>query len=68
MVLAELIGAFIVILSIVYIYYKYVIFNFWRKRGVFYIEPVVPIGNVTPLVTGKAQVGKYFYLILICDM
>ncbi|XP_039312340.1 probable cytochrome P450 6a14 [Solenopsis invicta] len=61
MVLAELIAAFIVILSSVYIYYKYVIFNFWRKRGVFYIEPVVPVGNVTPLVTGKAQVGVFFH-------
>ncbi|XP_012527388.1 cytochrome P450 6k1 isoform X2 [Monomorium pharaonis] len=60
MVLAELIGTFIVILTIVYIYYKYVIFNFWRKRGVFYIEPVVPIGNITPLITGKAQVGVHF--------
>ncbi|XP_036150646.1 cytochrome P450 6k1-like isoform X2 [Monomorium pharaonis] len=60
MVLAELIGAFIVILSVVYIYYKYVIFSFWHKRGVFYIEPVVPTGNVTPLVTGKAQVGVHF--------
>ncbi|XP_039312723.1 cytochrome P450 6k1-like [Solenopsis invicta] len=61
MVLVELIGAFIVVLSIVYIYYKYVIFNFWRKRGVFYIEPVVPTGNVTPLVTGKTQVGVFFH-------
>ncbi|XP_039312609.1 probable cytochrome P450 6a14 [Solenopsis invicta] len=61
MVLAELIAGFIVILSSVYIYYKYVIFNFWRKRGVFYIEPAVPVGNVTPLVTGKAQVGVFFH-------
>ncbi|XP_039312728.1 probable cytochrome P450 6a14 isoform X2 [Solenopsis invicta] len=59
--LAELIGIFIVILSIVYIYYKYVIFNFWRKRGVFYIEPVVPIGNIAPLVIGKSQIGVFFH-------
>lgn len=61
MVLVELIGASIVFLSIVYIYYKFVIFNFWRKRGVFYVEPVVPTGNVTDLITGKVQVGEYLY-------
>ncbi|XP_036143274.1 cytochrome P450 6k1 [Monomorium pharaonis] len=60
MVLAVLIEALIVILSVVYIYYKYVIFNFWRKRNVFYVEPVVPTGNVTPLVTGKTQVGVLY--------
>ena len=64
MVLAEIIGAIVVVLSIVYIYYKYVIFNFWRKRGVFYVEPVVPTGNITPLVTERAQVGKYLHLML----
>ncbi|XP_039312732.1 cytochrome P450 6j1-like [Solenopsis invicta] len=60
MILEELIGAFIIILSIVYIYYKYVIFNFWHKKGVFYIKPIVPIGNILPLVTGKTQVGVFF--------
>ncbi|XP_011700645.1 PREDICTED: cytochrome P450 6k1-like isoform X2 [Wasmannia auropunctata] len=61
MVLAELIGTFVVALSIVYIYYKFVIFNFWRKKGVFYVEPVVPTGNITALVTGKAQLGVLFH-------
>ncbi|XP_011702969.1 PREDICTED: cytochrome P450 6k1-like [Wasmannia auropunctata] len=61
MVLAELIGAFVVVLSIVYIYYKFVIFNFWRKKGVFYVKPVVPTGNLTALVIGKAQIGVLFH-------
>ncbi|XP_071643649.1 probable cytochrome P450 6a14 isoform X1 [Temnothorax longispinosus] len=60
MVLVELIGALIGALSIVYIYYKFVIFNFWRKRGVFYVEPVVPTGNITALVIGKKQIGVLF--------
>lgn len=66
MVLAELVGIFILILSAVYIYYKYVLFNFWRKRGVFYVEPIVPAGNVTAFVMGKQSVGKYLcYRLLI---
>ncbi|XP_011706771.1 PREDICTED: probable cytochrome P450 6a14 [Wasmannia auropunctata] len=60
MVLAEIIGTFIVALGIAYIYYKFVIFSFWRKKGVFYVEPVVPTGNVTSLITGKVQIGVIF--------
>jgi len=56
----ELIGALIAALTVVYIYYKYVLFNFWRKKDIFYVEPVVPTGNLTAFVTGKLCVGKYF--------
>lgn len=62
--LTELIGVFIIVLSIVYIYYKYVIFNFWRKKGVFYVEPIVPAGNLTALVTGKLSIGEYLYVMV----
>lgn len=60
MLLIELIGVLIIALSIVYIYYKYVLFNFWRKKGIFYVEPVVPAGNLTDFVTGKLSVGELF--------
>lgn len=65
MLLAELIGVFIITLSVVYIYYKYVLLNYWRKKGVFYVEPTVPAGNLTPYVTGKVSVGEYLYIKLI---
>ncbi|XP_032662744.1 probable cytochrome P450 6a20 [Odontomachus brunneus] len=59
-------GLFIFILILVYFYYKYIIFNFWRKKGVFVpVEPVVPTGNVTKFLTGKISVGelmKNFYM------
>ncbi|KAL6419682.1 hypothetical protein ACFW04_011277 [Cataglyphis niger] len=60
MLLAELIGIFIITLSVVYIYYKYVLLNYWRKKGVFYVEPTVPAGNLTSYVTGKLSVGELF--------
>lgn len=63
--LTETIGTFIAILSVVYIYYKYVIFNFWRKKGVVYVEPIVPAGNLTALVTGKISIGEYTYLYMM---
>lgn len=62
MVLIELIGVLTIALSVVYIYYKYVLFNFWRKKGIFYVEPVVPAGNLTDFVTGKMSVGKYVFM------
>lgn len=64
MLFIELIGVLIIALSVVYIYYKYVLFNFWRKKGIFYVEPIVPTGNLTDFVTGKLSVGKYLYAIV----
>jgi hypothetical protein len=56
----ELIGIFVgVLICSVYIYYKYVAFNFWHKLGVFFPEPVVPIGNITPIVARKVPIGEY---------
>nr|XP_012215716.1 PREDICTED: probable cytochrome P450 6a14 [Linepithema humile]XP_012215718.1 PREDICTED: probable cytochrome P450 6a14 [Linepithema humile]XP_012215719.1 PREDICTED: probable cytochrome P450 6a14 [Linepithema humile] len=56
----ELLGFFIIAVSAVYIYYKYVLFNFWRKKGVFYVEPVVPAGNLTAYVTGRKSLGELY--------
>ncbi|XP_019885509.2 cytochrome P450 6k1 [Camponotus floridanus] len=61
MLIAELIGIFIVVLIIVYTYYKYVLFNYWRKRGIFYIEPVVPTGNIGDIVTKKKTIGEFLH-------
>ncbi|XP_020281109.1 probable cytochrome P450 6a14 [Pseudomyrmex gracilis] len=60
MLLVGLITALVVALCSVYIYYKFVVFNFWRKKGVFYIDPIVPAGNVTSLILGKISVGELF--------
>ncbi|XP_020281104.1 probable cytochrome P450 6a14 [Pseudomyrmex gracilis] len=60
MLLVGLITALVVALCSVYMYYKFVVFTFWRKKGVFYIEPVVPVGNVASLVIGKVSVGEFF--------
>ncbi|KAL0101742.1 hypothetical protein PUN28_019105 [Cardiocondyla obscurior] len=61
MVLAELIGAAIVVSSILYIYFKFAIFNFWSDKGVFYLEPVVPIGNIFNLLIGRKQIGIFLH-------
>lgn len=60
MLIIGLITAIVVALCSIYVYYKFVLFNFWRKKDVFYIEPVVPIGNVAPVLRGKKSIGKYF--------
>ncbi|XP_072764861.1 probable cytochrome P450 6a14 [Anoplolepis gracilipes] len=61
MVLAELITIVIVALIIIYTYSKYILFNYWRKKNVFYVEPVVPTGNIGSLLTSKVSVGEFFY-------
>lgn len=41
-----------------YIYYKFHISKFWQKKGVFYLEPTFPTGNIMPFITGKVSQGK----------
>ncbi|XP_020281207.1 probable cytochrome P450 6a14 [Pseudomyrmex gracilis] len=60
MFLIELITALVVALCSLYIYFKFVVFTFWRKKGVFYIDPVVPAGNVTSLLIGKISATELF--------
>ena len=43
-----------------YIYYKLHIFKFWQKRGVFYVEPTFPTGNIMPIVIGKRSQAEFF--------
>ncbi|XP_070528191.1 probable cytochrome P450 6a23 isoform X3 [Cardiocondyla obscurior] len=61
MIYTLLLAVLIALLSIVYIYYKYVVFNIWRKKGVLCIEnPVVPLGTLPiPIVTGKQHFGLF---------
>jgi len=68
MSLVALIGIFVLFFSAFYIYYKYVLFKFWRKRGVPYIEPIVPTGNATAFVMGKQSAGKYLYALSIMHL
>ncbi|XP_071650149.1 cytochrome P450 6k1-like isoform X1 [Temnothorax longispinosus] len=58
MVLFEAIEAFIIALTITYVYYKYR-FNFWKKRNVFNPTPSFPMGNMTAIMTGRKQAGVY---------
>ncbi|XP_071648655.1 probable cytochrome P450 6a23 isoform X2 [Temnothorax longispinosus] len=60
-ILCELIGTLIVAVTIFYIYCKHVKFNFWRNRSVFCPIPVIPIGNMTPVITGKMQIGIFLH-------
>ncbi|XP_076173237.1 putative cytochrome P450 6a20 [Ptiloglossa arizonensis] len=56
----EILSFAILIITGLYIYYKFYVFNFWRKRGVFYIKPSFPTGNILPLVTGRTSQAKFF--------
>lgn len=60
-----LIGVFVVAVSVTYIYYKYVLFNFWQKKGVFCIEPTIPVGNLGPLINNEMCIGEYLCVIIM---
>lgn len=53
-----------------YFYYKLYLFKFWHKKGIFYVKPSFPTGNIMPIINGKLSLGKnilfknLFYFIL----
>lgn len=48
-----------------YFYYKLYLFKFWHKKGIFYIKPSFPTGNIMPIITGKTSFGKHILIILL---
>ena len=50
-------GFLIAIVTLLYVYFKFVIFKYWKNRDVFYEEPVFPLGVLGPVIAGKINPG-----------
>ncbi|XP_044018689.1 probable cytochrome P450 6a14 isoform X2 [Aphidius gifuensis] len=44
----------------IYMYFKKILYLYWEKRGVSYVEPTVPFGNLTQHLIGKISVGELY--------
>jgi len=55
--LIEVLITILIILIITYVYHKYVISNFWRKRNVFYVDPS-SAKNYLAATFGQIAMGK----------
>lgn len=55
----DIIIAVTLIIVGLYFYYKLYLFKFWHKRGIFYVKPSFPTGNIMPIITGKMSLGKH---------
>ncbi|XP_076237258.1 putative cytochrome P450 6a13 [Calliopsis andreniformis] len=56
----EILGIVFLLIAGLYLYYKFYVFEFWRKRDVFYLEPTFLTGNMMPLITGKTSQAEFF--------
>ena len=59
----EFISLGIILLTCVYYYYKNA-FNFWKKKGIKFVKPVIPFGSIKNMIFLKktfAEVFKDFY-------
>ena len=57
-VLSEVLGALLIILAGLYLYFKLILYNYWKKNGIVYVEPSVPTGNLSEVVAGKKHICK----------
>jgi len=55
-----LVAILTIFLIVIYVYHKYVIWNFWRKKNVFYVEPSAAENYMTAFF-GQMAMGKYYY-------
>lgn len=60
-IVMQLVGGLFLALAGLYLYFKLVLYNYWRKHNVPYLEPSVPMGNLAPVVTGKINLGESMY-------
>lgn len=58
MFFAYLSGALVIITCLIYSYYKWA-FSYWKRKGVPCVEPVIPLGNIGPVITSKMYVGLH---------
>ncbi|XP_046734957.1 uncharacterized protein LOC124404668 [Diprion similis] len=58
--LVEFAGLVIAIICAVYIYLKYAIFNYWSRKKIDYVKPIIPIGNLWSVLTVNTSIGEFF--------
>lgn len=46
-----------IIIAGIYMYFKKILYSYWEKRGISYLEPTVPLGNLTQHFMGKISIG-----------
>ncbi|XP_046627600.1 cytochrome P450 6A1-like [Neodiprion virginianus] len=58
--LGEFVGIAIAIICVMYTYFKYITFSYWQSKNIDYVKPIVPFGNVWPLLSGQFSIGELF--------
>ncbi|XP_046604350.1 probable cytochrome P450 6a14 isoform X1 [Neodiprion virginianus] len=58
--LVEFIGAVFTLIFAAYIYLKYVTYKYWSWRNIDFVKPVVPFGNLWPVLSVRASIGELF--------
>lgn len=57
MLLLILAAVLVTLIATAFIYIKYK-FSYWKRRGVAYIEPSIPFGNLGPVITLKKSIDQ----------
>ncbi|XP_046734958.1 uncharacterized protein LOC124404669 [Diprion similis] len=58
--LVEFIGAVFALICAAYIYLKYVTYKYWSWKNIDFVKPVVPFGNLWPVLLVRASIGERF--------
>ncbi|XP_043286854.1 cytochrome P450 6k1-like [Venturia canescens] len=56
----KILGTILVIFAGFHVFFKYFLYNYWKKRGVVYVESAAPAGIFWPVVMGKTCIGELY--------
>ncbi|XP_033219776.1 probable cytochrome P450 6d4 isoform X2 [Belonocnema kinseyi] len=59
-ILPKILGLLIVFLSIAYLYFKFILYSYWKRKNVPFEEPCVPFGSIGKIIQGKDNLGNTF--------
>ena len=60
--LTELLGTALIILAGIYMYLRHFVYNYWQKKGVVYLEPTMPTGNLGKVIRSQTSIGTLLLL------
>ena len=57
-ILPKILWVLSICLGVLYFYFKFVFYSYWKRKDVPYEEPCVPFGSIGKIIQGKDNLGK----------
>ncbi|XP_043279253.1 uncharacterized protein [Venturia canescens] len=60
LLVTKILATILVVFAGIYVYFKYYLYEFWRRKGVAYVESSPPTGILARVVAAKISIGELY--------